>query len=99
MKTILTRFKERNDSPLKTRAAELRRQWDNRKHRLNDFRITPVVENDNNILMPVASTVPRDPVLQNMEQTIFEPTGSAEINSTEIAEQLISTDVLVSHIN
>jgi hypothetical protein len=27
-----------------------------------------------------------------MEQLIFEPTGSAEINLSEIAEQLISTD-------
>jgi hypothetical protein len=99
IKTILTRFKERNNSPLKTRAAELRQQWDNQKHRLNNFCITPVDGNENNMLVAAASTVPRDPVLQNMEQIIFEPTGSAEINSSEIAEQINSTDVMVSHMN
>jgi hypothetical protein len=99
MRTILQKFKEKSDSPLKTKAIELRQQWHNRNHRLNVFVATPVIPTVNNIETQAVGMFPHDPVLDRMEREIFEPTGSGLNNSGEIAEQTISTDVLLSHQN
>jgi hypothetical protein len=40
-RTLLQRFKRSNDSPLRSKVGEMMQQWQQRKHRLDDFVPTP----------------------------------------------------------
>jgi hypothetical protein len=41
MRNLINRVKLRDDSPVKTRSADLKQQWEKRKHRYDDFLPTP----------------------------------------------------------
>jgi hypothetical protein len=41
IRSLIRKVKHRDDSPLKTKTAELKQQWERRRHRLNDYFLNP----------------------------------------------------------
>jgi hypothetical protein len=96
MRNLINRVKLLDDSPLKTRLADLKQQWEKRKHRYDDFLPTPRSIGETG-LIPVATTTVQNPVLTQEEQIIFDSLGSGTNNFVEIAEQINSTSESESH--
>jgi hypothetical protein len=93
LRNLMNRVKLRDDSPLKTRSADLKQQWEKRKHRYDDFLPTPRSTGETG-LIPVPgppSTIVQPTVMTPEEQIIFGDLGSATNNFVETAEQIKST--------
>jgi hypothetical protein len=85
MRNLLRKVKLRDDSPLRTKVAEVKAQWDKRKYRLDDFEITPQNEVGSDLVTPLGENV-RPPVWTPDEEIIFGETGSSDIISGNVAE-------------
>jgi hypothetical protein len=92
MKNLLKKVRQRDDSPIRSKLADIQQQWQQRKHRIEIFMATPPTEPAN----PVACTIVHDPVLQLTEELIFDNEGSENRILSEVTENQKSTDECVS---
>jgi hypothetical protein len=80
-RTLLKKVRHRDDSPLALRKVDLDQQWEKRKHRLDDFRITPAVPTQNIFVDAVVPPVPAFldlPAIQNMGSVASLPASAGE---------------------